>query len=283
MGAVLKFEPKKRGRPKRKPFDRTLTLGWNSRPETAAAWFAVGEHIAMLRAQGYAAADIAEEMGVSPATVSRWVRGARWPAGIRARILIASQSAAVSGRKDPFPVKILMRLARTTFKDQGSQTAKDARKGPKSRLTLMGAVLAIIEGKSLPRVQDDARARADRLEKALVDERGRRHALTEECQRLKDDKRALDEQLSADVLSKALRRNHELESELQRLRLVPGAAPVRPKKSPDLERADELLQSALGCRVDTLDWSRGLLLIKAGNGDILDGVRERLLYRSGGR
>lgn len=113
----------------------------------------------------------------------------------------------------------------------------------------------------------------------LVDESGRRHALTEECQRIKEDKRAVEEQLSGDVLSKALRRNQELESEVQRLQLVPGASPSRPKKSSDLERADELLQSALGCRVDNLDWSKGLLLIKAGNGDILDGVRERIIQK----
>lgn len=271
METVKQKTPDRRGRPKRKPFDPLLMAGWNPRPTTAGAWFALGDHIAWLRSEGYAAEDIATCFGVSPATVSRWVRGARWPKNIRARILLKTES---------FPIPVLMRLARTTFKDQGSQTAADGRKGPKSRLTLLGAVLRIVEGKALPKVSEEARARTDRLERALIEERGRRQALSEECERLRSDKRALEEQMSSDVLSQTLRRNQELESEVQRLRLVPGAAPSRPKKSADLERADELLQSALGCRVDTLDWSKGLLLIKAGNGDILDGIRECLIYRS---
>lgn len=261
-------KPKGRGRPKRQIFDPAFVPGLSGLPTDAESFFAIGDRIAALRSEGFAAEDIALHFGVSPATVSRWVRGARWPKNVRARILLKAEA---------FPVPVLMRLARTTFKDQGSQTASDGRKGPKSRLTLLGAVLRITEGKALPKVSENVRARAERLERALIDERGRRQALSEECRALKEEKQKLEEQFSGDVLSRALRRNHELESELERLRLVPGAAPNRPKKSADLERSDEQLASVLGCRVDTLDWSRGLLLIKAGNGDILDGVRERII------
>lgn len=269
MEAVQMTKPLRRGRPKRRIFDPALLTGWNPRPEGAAAWFAVGDHIAMLRSEGYAAEDIALHFGVSPATVSRWVRGARWPRNIRGRILLKAES---------FPVPVLMRLARTTFRDQGSQTASDGRKGPKSRLTLLGAVLTIIEGKKLPRPADNARERAGRLERALVDERGRRQALSEECQRLREDRRQLEQQLSADALTQALRRVRELEAEVVRLRVLPGGgAAARKPKSPDLEYQDDRLQAALGCRVDTIDWAAGLLLIRAGNGDILDGVRERLM------
>jgi hypothetical protein len=119
------------------------------------------------------------------------------------------------------------------------------------------------------------------MERSLVDERGRRQALQTRVDELQRDRRALEDQLSADVLSQALRRVRDLESEVVRLRVLPsgGAAAPRKPKSPDLEYADDQLRSALGCRVDTIDWAAGLLLIHAGNGDILDGVRERIIQK----
>lgn len=69
-----------------------------------------------------------------------------------------------------------------------------------------------------------------------------------------------------------------MEAKLIRLRAMPvGSSSRESAKNADLQYQDDQLRAFLGCKVDTIDWARGLLLLNAGNGDVLDGVRERLL------
>jgi len=272
MGAHSAGATNGRGRPKRRLWTDELLAGYEARPASTDGWFTVGDRLAALSRAGYAVEDMALSLGVSPAFISRMIKGSKWPKAVRARILLC---------REKFPPEVLMRMARQTFKDQGSQTAKDGRIGPKSRLTLLGAVLLTIEGKPLPKLRSASQSRAEHFEKMAIEERGRRQALQSRVDELEGEKKALFDQLSTDVLSQKLKENQELLSEVQRLRLVPGAPQKRPEKSADLQRQDDDLGSVLKCRVDTLDWPRGIMLIKAGNGDMLDGIRERILMKLG--
>jgi hypothetical protein len=271
-GGALNLQ-KRRGRPRRVPLDSVSVQDLDPNPRARDAFFDFADRLLLLEKRGHAQEDLGRALGLSQPSVSRYIKAAAWPAGIRARILLA----------DPmkFPVETLVRLARTTWKDQGRVSSDGRRRVLKSRMTLRAAVDLIIEGKSpFAAAIEPARARARRMEEIANEERSARQAQKAELERLEAENRQLRADLSMDKYSDALRKCAQLEAEVVRLRAVPDAGePVRKPRDEDLKRADAGLAESLGlgpADVETLDSARGLVLVRARNAEVLDGLREKI-------
>lgn len=231
-------------------------------------WLARADELSRLQKAGYSLEDIAKRLGVSLTTLSRWKKAASWPKSVRATMLLAQKR---------FPQSVLYRISSIRFKDG---TRKKTGKGKRSHLSLSSAVSLIAEGKNLPEPGSLLKKKAERLEQALNDERRRRHLAEEKIEKSKSDIRALEDQLSRDALSAALRETAKLKAELLRIKAAgaSGSTAAIDARSEDLKRLDDQLSGKLHCKVQTLDWAKGLLLINAMNGDLLEGIREGLLF-----
>jgi hypothetical protein len=268
MASFVALETSKgRGRPPKLRVVPSQLIGLKP-PATAEEWFDLGDRLLLLDKAGHAQPMMGQALGVSQATVSRMIKAAAWPTQIRAKILI---------HEDRFPLRMLMRLARTTFKDQGRVTSDGRRRVLKSRMTLAAAVDLVIEGKFPFQISEPAEARAKRLEQLVNEERSSRQAQQRKVEHLEAEVRSLQGELSMDKFSAALRRVKELEAEVQRLAHAPGTETVQPPKSENVKRTEEDLSAALSnAKANIIDWSKGLMVISAGNGDVLDGVCDRI-------
>lgn len=261
--------PKRRGRPpKLLAVPAGLLSLQDANPETAAGWFDLADRLLLLEKSGCSQGMLGAAIGRSQATISRLIKTAAWPARLRARILI---------HEGKFPPPLLMRLARITWKDQGRVGKDGRRRVLKSRMTLEAAVEQIIEGKNPFTVSEPAQVRAARMQELANEERSSRQATVKKLEDAEAEIRALKKELSMDKFSAALRRVKELEAEVQRLAHAPGMEAAPRPKSENLLRTEGDVSAALnGAKANIIDWGRGLMLLSAGNGDVLEGICERI-------
>lgn len=255
----------KKGRPAAQPLDPTTCQGISMKPANASEWFTLGERLLALETAGHSQAAIARALGTGTATISRLQKAARWPGTIRARILSCAEL---------FPPPLLMRLARRTFKDEGSTVAGANRRLCRSRVTLAAAVELTIQKRKLP--EPSAAAPAREIEDRALEERTRRQELQKKLEALAEENRQLRAAVSMDQLSALLRENRALRVELHRLQAASGSVPRKERTADQLYR-DGILGTTLRCAVETVDWKRGLLLLNFRSGDLLDGFFDAMV------
>lgn len=256
-----------RGRVKAVPIDRSLCAGIIPQPQTCEEWWINARIVADLVERSHALKSIADAIGISQSTVSRWHKTeVRWPAEVKTRI---------HNHPGLFPSGVLASMATRLWTDIDPGGRRDGRRAGRPKLSLRSAVELIIKGKKLSSRRESLATQAKKMQDLANRERARSFKLLQENKDLSEKYQHLERQLSLHRFDDMLREIAFLKQALVKARAGAKVAPPN-QKSPDIIYLENRLRSFLHCRVD-LDHSNGILVVNGGNREIIEAVIERIM------